>query len=339
MTTIDRILRRAVSAVVVLPLCVLAACGGDSAPAQAPDEETETSSALATGREPLLSATALEAMLGSGNPPLVVEAGSAKAFAQGRIPGAVLAERPGYYDQDHAVSGMIAPREQVEALLSRLGVSPSDRVVLYDRGSGTDAARLWWVLRTYGHENLAILDGGLTAWKTAGFPLDGPAEVSAVSAESEYRFDNPGNPRLRATADEVKTAISDENIVIVDARSAGEYDGSVQRPGAGRAGHIPGAVHLNYQDSLSKQDGAQKEGAKKDSAKNQFRSVEELREMFEARGVTPDKKIIVYCQSGARSSHTTFVLQQVLGYPNVTNFDGSWLEWSNDESLPVAAKQ
>ena len=325
MTTTDRILRMAASAVVVLPLCILAARGGDGAPA----EETETSSAPATGREPLLSATALEVMLGSGNPPRVVEAGSAKGFAQGRIPGAVLAERPGYYDQDHAVSGMIAPREQVEALLSRLGVSPSDRVVLYGRGSGTGAARLWWVLRTYGHENLAILDGGLTAWKAAGFPVDVPAEVRALSVESEYRFDNPGNPRLRATADEVKTAISDENIVIVDARSAGEYDGSVQRPGAGRAGHVPGAVHLNYQDSLSKQDGA----------KNRFRSAAELREMFEARGVTPDKKIIVYCQSGSRSSHTTFVLQQVLGYPNVTNFDGSWLEWSNDESLPVITGQ
>jgi thiosulfate/3-mercaptopyruvate sulfurtransferase len=230
-------------------------------------------------------------------------------FLAGHIPGAAQIDWPALEIVETADEPLMAWQAEVEGILTNLGIERDDTVVVYDGGSFI-AARLWWILHQLGHEDVRVLNGGLEAWVAEGGELE--TGESTVSPAPEPYAGVP-NASALVQIDEAVAALEQPGVVFIDAR----------RPDDEFAvGHIPGAVNIPFMAN------AAPEGPK------YFRPAAELREIYEAAGITPDQEIIVYCASGVRSAVTYFVLQQ-LGYENVSLFTGSWAEWSSEPSRPV----
>lgn len=217
----------------------------------------------------------------------------------------------------------IASPEAFEALARSAGINQDTTVVLYGDNNNWFAAWGAWIFTIYGAEDVRILDGGRVKWEAEGRELS-----IAAPSFAEGNFSVTGfNEDLRAYLPEVLDVVEgDTDAVIVDIRSNAEYEGRIFAPEgfqelAIRAGHIPTAVNVPWSQAVN-EDGT-------------FKSVEELRELYAAVGVDGSKPIIVYCRIGERSSHTWFVLSQILGY-EVQQYDGSWTEWGNTVGVPIS---
>ena len=241
-------------------------------------------------------------------------------FDKGHIPGAIPIWRTDIEDRDAPVRGLIASREAMESLLSGLGISSEDTLVVYDDRGGVDAARLWWVLQVYGFDKTRLLNGGLQHWESQNGPLS--TDHTSFPPKT-FRFEGPGRPSLRIEKDRVLALLDNPEWLLIDTRSADEYSGKRQKEGAAAAGRIPGSINIDWAEAVHYH---------KDMT---FRSVEDLRKKYRRIPENPDQPIIAYCHSGVRSAHTSFVLTQLLGYQEVHNYDGSWLEWSTFAGAPI----
>jgi thiosulfate/3-mercaptopyruvate sulfurtransferase len=199
-------------------------------------------------------------------------------------------------------------------LLGTLGIGPDTHVVIYDDSGGLHASRLFFTLEVFGHRKVSLLDGGVHGWRRAKLPLT--TEIPRVE-RTEYRPAVRGD--LVASAEWVRDRLGDATVALVDARTAAEFTGKDRR--AKRGGHIPGAVNLEW-----------KQNVRPDWT---FKPRAELRAMYVAKGVTPDKTVVTYCQTHHRASHSYFVLR-LLGYPRLVGYDRSWIEWGNRDDLPLA---
>lgn len=231
-------------------------------------------------------------------------------FAAAHIPGAVAIDWPALEVTDTSDPSIERWQGEVERLLTDLGVRREQTVVVYDGGT-LYAPRLWWILKQLGHEDARVLDGGLAAWRAVGGELSTGTDEGGSSRVEPYR----GTPDSSALAQlgEVEAALDDPNVVLVDARSPKEYSD----------GHIPGAVNVEFSRNAVPEE------------PKVWKSEADLRAMYEAAGVTPDKRVIAYCATGVRSAATYFTLR-LLGYPRVELFTGSWAEWSAHPELPTA---
>lgn len=271
----------------------------------------------------------------TGKPFKAIEITKPEQYEQGHLSNALSFWRPDYESNDYPYGGMRMSAEDFANLLGRYGIRPDDFLLIYDSKGNVDASRFMWMLLLYGHKQVAIMNGGKVAWQQEGYPLS--IESPKLVAPTTYAFNTPLDEReYIAELEDLVLAIHDSNTVIVDTREPEEYhgmpyiDGGVCYPykkGAFTFGRIPGAVHLNWSDAVD---------LKTD---HRFKSLETLKYNFGKVGLTPDKKIIVYCQSGARSTHTAYVLRELLAYPEVLNYDGSWIEWSyhftQDGKVPI----
>jgi thiosulfate/3-mercaptopyruvate sulfurtransferase len=240
----------------------------------------------------------------------------ASDFAAGHVPGAVNLVNEAIRDPSNRPT-FVPSQATFEAVMRRLGVSNTTRVVVYDERGGLYAARLWWILSYFGHTNVALMDGGWGKWVSEKRPVS-----TDPPAVAQGRFSARPQPRWVATADDVKAATENTNVRIVDARTAAEIEGTDLR-GIRRGGHVPGAVAVYWEDTLDKE-------------QRTFKPAQELRKLFEQAGVTPSNEIIAYCQVGMRASHDLFVLR-LLGYERLRNYYGAWEEWGNRDDLPIAA--
>jgi thiosulfate/3-mercaptopyruvate sulfurtransferase len=246
----------------------------------------------------------------------------------GHIPGAVKIDW--HTDlQDPLVRDFIGP-EPFAALMSRFGIANDTTVVLYGDKNNWWAAYAYWFFKYMGHVNLKIMDGGRKKWEAEGRDLT--REVPSYPATNYTQ--QSMCPELRVFRDGVLTHIGYHGVKkvgkgdpLVDVRSPGEYSGELlhmpdyPQEGALRGGHIPGARNIPWGRAVA-EDGT-------------FKSAAELRELYGSQGITPDEDIVVYCRIGERSSHSWFVLHELLGYPNVRNYDGSWTEWGNVIGVPI----
>ncbi|MFC4426678.1 sulfurtransferase [Deinococcus navajonensis] len=245
-------------------------------------------------------------------------------YDTGHIPGAVKLDWQ--TDLWHPVQRDFITPEEVSALLGRLGVRPDDQIILYGDKSNWWAAYAYWFLSYSGVQGLKLMNGGRQKWVAEGREqtTDAP-QVTATDYPALTRDDS-----LRAYRDEVKAHLESVQAgrgALVDVRSPDEFSGKVThmpnypQEGVLRGGHIPGARSIPW--------------AKATNEDGTFKSAEELRALYEGEGVTPDKDVIAYCRIAERSSHSWFVLRELLGYPKVRNYDGSWTEWGNSVGLPI----
>jgi thiosulfate/3-mercaptopyruvate sulfurtransferase len=208
----------------------------------------------------------------------------------------------------------------IEHLLSRSGITNETTVVAYGSYPGT-GAWIFWLLKLFGHPDVRVLNGGHQKWMAEGRPVTSKLSTFAPTQYHAKSLD----ANLRVLQKEVQSAIDHPEQVILDVRTLQEYQGEIflMKPpeGTERAGHIPGAVHIEHTLTLN-EDGT-------------FKSLDELQAIFSTKGITPDKEVFPYCAVGGRSAYTWFVLKYLLGYPKVRNYDGSWNEWSSLPNVPI----
>jgi thiosulfate/3-mercaptopyruvate sulfurtransferase len=243
-------------------------------------------------------------------------------YEDGHIPGAVKLHWRD--DLQDPIERDIVEKAEFERLLGERGIGNDTTVVLYGDKNNWFAAYAYWYLKIYGHENVRILDGGRQKWLdedrelTTDVPAPSPATYSAQDADES----------IRVRRDNVLQGLGNgDGRALVDVRSPQEYSGELMAPpgyeqeGALRTGHIPTAQSIPWAQAV-RDDGT-------------FKSPDELRELYGAKGVTPEKEVLAYCRIGERSAHTWFVLRELLDYPDVKNYDGSWTEWGNLVDVPI----
>jgi thiosulfate/3-mercaptopyruvate sulfurtransferase len=243
------------------------------------------------------------------------------AYNIGHIPGAILIdwkkELNKYPERD------IIDPEGFERLMSRKGISNDDLLILYGDYNNWFATFAYWIFKIYGHEKIKLLNGGRNKW----IDLDKPMTKDVPSTnESKYTIKKV-DLTLRANFLDVLKVLRDPNVVLVDVRSPAEFSGEITAPPeypneqTQRGGHIPGAVNIPWSLAINT------DGTLKDPS--------EIRKLYESKGVTADKDVIVYCRIGERAAFTFFVLREILGYPRVKVYDGSWSEWGNLVGVPI----
>jgi thiosulfate/3-mercaptopyruvate sulfurtransferase len=241
-------------------------------------------------------------------------------YAESHLPGAVAWDWTTQLADN--VRRDLPSREDFSTLLSRSGIGPYTHVVLYGDNNDWFAAWAYWQLKLFAWRRVSLLDGGRRYWLDNGFPIT--TDVPSYP-ETGIQLPEPSHA-LRALRDDILPRLGLGDIALVDVRSPAEYKGEVIAPPgmtetAQRGGHIPGAVSIPWSQAV------------RDNGR--FRSLEELRELYGSKGVTPERDVIAYCRIGERSSHTWFVLHELLGYPQVRSYDGSWTEWGSMVGVPI----
>ena len=238
-------------------------------------------------------------------------------YAEGHVPGAVYLSPVAIRDAKAPPTFLPTP-EAFEAMMAKLGIDDRTRVVVYDERGGIYAARLWWILNYFGHSNVALMNGGWVKWA---------AEKRATTAEAPAppagRFTARPQPRWVATAADVVAAIDKPGVKIVDARTAAEIEGKDLRS-IRRGGFVPSSIPVYWEDLL-------------DAQQKTFKPADELRQIYESRGILPKDEVIAYCQVGMRASVDLFALH-LIGYDKLRNYYGAWEEWGNRDDLPIGKK-
>ncbi|MEN3342097.1 MAG: thiosulfate/3-mercaptopyruvate sulfurtransferase [Actinomycetota bacterium] len=242
-------------------------------------------------------------------------------YDEGHIPGAV--ELHWREDLQDPIVRDLVEKDRFEQLLGERGIGNETTVVLYGDKNNWFAAYAYWYLRIYGHRDVRILDGGRQKWIDEGRELT----VERPTPTPQPYTAEARDESIRARRDQVLQWLGESGRALVDVRSPQEYSGELAAPpgyeqeGALRTGHIPSAQSIPWAQAV-RDDGT-------------FKPVDELKELYGAKGVTPEKEVTAYCRIGERSAHTWFVLHELLGYENVRNYDGSWTEWGNLVDVPI----
>jgi len=271
-------------------------------------------------KDVLVSTDWVEEHKGDGGVVVVEVDEDTEAYARGHIPGAIAWNWRS--DLQDPLRRDFISKDGLSQLLSRDGVGNDTLVVLYGGNNNWFAAYAYWYLKYYGHGNVKLMNCGRKKWELEGRELTD--EVPSRSATS-YTAKEP-DAKIRAFRDYIRDNL--EKVNLVDVRSPQEFSGELMAPphlpqeSAMVPGHIPGAKNIPWSKTVREDDGA-------------FKSTDELKELYQGEGVDLGKETVAYCRIGERSAHTWFVLHELLGVPNVRNYDGSWTEWGSLVGVPV----
>ena len=243
------------------------------------------------------------------------------AYEQGHIAGSVGWNWQSQLQQP--VRRDLASKEEIEQLMGGSGIGNDTTVVVYGDNNNWFAAWAFWQLKYYGHADARIMNGGRARWEAEGRPMttDVPSHAARNYTASE------GDQSIRAYRDQVLSLVNAGSVSLVDVRAPAEYSGELLAPanlpqeGSQRGGHIPGAANIPWGQAVA-EDGT-------------FKTADALRELYDGNGIDGSRETIAYCRIGERSSHTWFVLTQLLGLQNVRNYDGSWTEWGSIVGAPI----
>jgi thiosulfate/3-mercaptopyruvate sulfurtransferase len=275
---------------------------------------------------------------GYAKPVLVSTEWLAEHLGDENVVVAEVDENPDLYDEGHIEGAVklhwkddlqdpverdVVEKRAFEQLLGTRGIANDTTVILYGDKNNWFAAYAYWYLKIYGHGDVRIVDGGRQKWIDEGRELTAEAPSRPPASYRAQERDES----IRVYRDEVLASLGDAGRALVDVRSPAEFAGDLIAPpgyeqeGAQRAGHIPSAQSIPWAQAV-RDDGT-------------FKPADELRSLYEGKGVTADKAVTAYCRIGERSAHTWFVLRELLGYENVRNYDGSWTEWGNLVDVPI----
>ena len=237
-------------------------------------------------------------------------------FEAAHVPGAAFFDIDAIADHTTTLPHMLPTAEQFGAAVGALGIGHGDRVVVYDVRGVVSAARVWWTFRAFGHDAVAVLDGGLRKWRAEGRPVD-----SGVGRPAPRAFTARARPELIRDVEAMRANIATRAAQVLDARSAGRFAGTEPEPRAGlRGGHIPGSLNLPY-ETLYSPDGT-------------LKPPDELRRAVTAAGVDLGRPVVTTCGSGVTASVLALALY-LIGRRDVAVYDGSWSEWGSRFDTPV----
>lgn len=250
---------------------------------------------------------------------LPTEKRDAKAeYLAEHIPGALFFDIDEFSDEKSSLPHMLPSTVKFASRMKKMGIGDGARIVVYDTTGIFSAARVWWTFRAMGHQDVAVLNGGLRKWKAEGRPLDdGPP-----ARRSERHYSPLQNTEIIRDLDEMKALLKKSGAQIVDARPAGRFEGRDPEPRPGlRSGHIPGSKSIPSQSLLN--------------PNGTFKSPDELAALFKAVGIDVKRPVVTTCGSGVTASMLALALA-VVGQTNAAVYDGSWAEWGQDNGLPIA---
>lgn len=261
-------------------------------------------------------------MLSTPDPGIViVDFRKKEAYQEAHIPGAIQLYRDDFQDSTKPYSGIRLNKKLTADRLGKAGITEKHTVVVYDDKGLPDASRFWWLLDLYNFDQVYLLEGGIGLWeKMGGQPSKEIPEIKPVVFHFSEAPDRPLLIEKEAVLNYVTSDFS--RTVLLDARSTDEYLGRQRKEGAKKAGRIPKSIHIDWAEAIDYGNFMS------------FKPVDQLEKIYAKMGASKEDTIIVYCHSGVRSAHTTFVLTQLLDYKHVMNYDGSWVEWSYDDTLP-----
>lgn len=249
---------------------------------------------------------------------IIIDLSTQELYDLGHIPGAIYIDHKRLTCAEPPAPGRLPNLDQLSAIMSEIGLTKDSHVIVYDHEGGPWAGRFIWTLDLLGHTHSSFLNGGRNAWMTSKFDLSNETPVIQPSGFTAELI----NPEYRATKEDILTDLDKipDQIAIWDARSRDEHTG--EKVLAARGGHIPNATHLEWTDTLDKNDN------------NRLRPTSELESLLESKGLTKDKTIISHCQTHRRSG-LTYLVAKALGYQSNKAYDGSWSEWGNDPNTPI----
>lgn len=241
-----------------------------------------------------------------------------EVYDKEHIVGALQIWRTDIEDRSYPYSGIMASKTQIETLFGSLGITTDDTIIVYDDNGLCETSRLWWILQNYDFKNIKMLHGGISEWKSVNGHV-----TTQIPDVNPAIFKLTETPKMKyyVSKEQVSKALN-TNVAVLDTRTIDEFSGKQQKKGATKSGRLPNSIHIDWAEAINH------------NGDKRIKSLKDLEVIYSKLNIKKNDSIILYCHSGVRSAHTTFVLTQLLGYKNVRNYDGSWTEWSYFDDLP-----